>query len=189
MSVDLSAKALKIGDIIRRLRAERDMSLTGLAQRAEVSKSNLSKIENNAISPTFDTIERIARGLGVRPGVLLSDDRPAAQILSFSRAGEGAQSARGDYGFEYLFPDLQDRRMVPIVTEIHPSKSHVPAHPSSHGGEEFFYVLEGKVEFVSDAQVLRVMHPGDSVYFSSDVQHLVRNPTDQVARVLWVWLG
>lgn len=72
------------------LRAVRETSLTGLAQLAAVSKSNLSKIENDTISPTFDTIERIARGLKVRPEALLSDERPAAQ------AGAGAQTVSSD---------------------------------------------------------------------------------------------
>lgn len=181
--------SLKIGDSIQRLRHDRGISLSKLAQLAQVSKSNLSKIENNAISPTFDTIERVASGLGVPSAALLSAGSSPGQMLSFTDAGEGLQSSSGPYALEHLFTDLSDRRMVPMVTTIPPTQTQEPAMPSHHGGEEFFFVLEGEVEFESNDGLLRRMMKGDSAYFSSDTPHLLRNHTQQDARVLWVWLG
>jgi transcriptional regulator with XRE-family HTH domain len=180
--------SLKIGTRIRSLRAEKGMSLNQLAQVAGVSKSNLSKIENNAISPTFETIERIARGLQVLPAALLSTPTPAREMLSFTDHGQGQRSDSGGYGFEFLFPDLPDRQMVPFVTTVAPRGQETFEKPSSHAGEEFFYVLEGKVAFLNDGDH-RVMQRGDSVYFSSDLPHRVTNLTDSPARLLWVWMG
>lgn len=179
---------LRIGDAIRDLRARNDISLSALARIANVSKSNLSKIENNAISPTFDTIARIAKGLGVPPAALLSGAETSPEVLSFSNAGQGMRSASGEYVFEFLFPDLKNRKIVPLVVTIRPSIDTPAPSASEHAGEEFFYVLEGEVEFISDGEVLRVMGKGDSVYFSSNIQHLVRNRLDTDAQLLWAWV-
>ena len=178
-----------IGQTIRQARQGQDMSLGRLAEVAQVSKSNLSKIENNVISPTFDMIDKIARGLGVSTAALLSRDRSEPDLLSFTPRGDGVRSTQNDYTFEFLFSDLTDRKMMPMITTVHPHGSEVLAAPSSHGGEEFFTVLEGCVEFHSGEGVKRRMSAGDSVYFNSKVKHLVVNTGDSDARLLWVWLA
>ena len=62
----------KIGTIIRQIRHHQQISLSQLAKSSGVSKSNLSKVENALISPTYETIGRIARGLGVPAAALLT---------------------------------------------------------------------------------------------------------------------
>lgn len=184
-----NTEPLNIGENIRQMRKTQEMSLSRLAELASVSKSNLSKIENNMISPTFDMIEKISSGLGITTSELLSRGVPTTGVLSFASAGEGLRSINGCYEFEFLFSDLKTRKMIPIVTTVHPKHSETLSSPSSHEGEEFFHVMEGSVDFVSDGNVMKHMHKGDSVYFSSGVQHLVVNRQNTPARLLWVWLA
>lgn len=180
---------LNIGENVRQLRKAQGMTLSRLAELANVSKSNLSKIENNVISPTFDMIEKISTGLGITTSELLSQGVPATDMLSFASSGEGLRSSNGSYEFEFLFPDLKNRKMIPIVTTVLPKQTEMLSTPSSHGGEEFFHVMDGSVDFVSDGKILKRMNKGDSVYFSSGVQHLVVNRHDTPSRLLWVWLA
>ena len=57
---------LTLGEKIRRLRVEKEISLRGLAERACISHSFLSDIECGNRSPSEPVLKRIARELGVK---------------------------------------------------------------------------------------------------------------------------
>ena len=58
---------------------------------------------------------------------------------------------------------------------------------SSHEGEEFVYLLEGRLEFRSHER-LEVLTPGDAIYFESDLSHAFRGLDNQAARaIVVVW--
>jgi len=54
-----------------------------------------------------------------------------------------------------------------------------------HTGEKAGYVLAGKLRLWLDHEA-HVLEPGDSFRFPSTVPHMFDNPTQQVARVIWV---
>jgi uncharacterized RmlC-like cupin family protein len=68
-----------------------------------------------------------------------------------------------------------------------------------HHGQEFIYVLDGELEFVtgSDGGQTELLHPGDSIFLDSSVPHQLRghsrNPfaaaSAEVLEVFWTPLG
>lgn len=186
-SVGAAPAKFDIGARLKALRAETDISLSALARASGVSKSNISKIENGIISPTFEMMEKISRGLGVPTSLLLSRGNPGQIGIALTRAGQGVEMDDPQYRFEFLFPDLQSRRMVPFVTTVTSGGASSKA-PAAHRGEEFFYVLSGAVEFLGGGDDPIPMNPGDAVYFDSSEPHLVVNRTPEQAKLLWVWL-
>jgi XRE family transcriptional regulator, master regulator for biofilm formation len=69
-----------IGDSIRQLRVAKGLSISELADRANVAKSYISSIERGIQkNPSIQTLDKIARVLGVTTQQLLSlDDQPQA---------------------------------------------------------------------------------------------------------------
>jgi|SRR5699024_203987 len=64
-----------IGEKIKRLRNEKDLSISELADKAGVAKSYLSSIERNIQSnPSIQFIEKIGQVLGVSVNELLRDE-------------------------------------------------------------------------------------------------------------------
>jgi transcriptional regulator with XRE-family HTH domain len=61
------ATALKVGERLRALRLERNMSLADLADASGLSKGHLSSVEHGLAAITIQTIERLAKGLGLSP--------------------------------------------------------------------------------------------------------------------------
>lgn len=57
--------ALAVGQRIAQLRAEKGLTLEGLAFACEVSKGHLSSIERGRVRPTIQTLQSLAGGLGV----------------------------------------------------------------------------------------------------------------------------
>ena len=84
----MDIQANQIGVRLKEIRRTLDRTLAEVSQATGVSISNLSKIENNQISPSFDIMKRICDGLAVsiedfvRPGTKrrrlgAQDDDPA----------------------------------------------------------------------------------------------------------------
>jgi transcriptional regulator with XRE-family HTH domain len=64
--------ALKVGERLRALRLERNLSLADLADASELSKGHLSSIEHGLAAITIQTILRLAKGLGLPPLYILT---------------------------------------------------------------------------------------------------------------------
>lgn len=55
----------RVGANIRRLRKAQGLSQEELAHRAEMHRTFVSQVERAVKSPTLETLDKIARGLGV----------------------------------------------------------------------------------------------------------------------------
>ena len=89
-----------------------------------------------------------------------------------------------DAGYQYWFVDktLADGKTLKMSVVKPHSATHPPhAHPE----EEFFFVLEGKVEFFLDGE-RKVVGPFSSMYCPSNVEHGIRNVGDTEAKYLVV---
>jgi XRE family transcriptional regulator of biofilm formation len=64
-----------IGDRVKRIRKEKKMSMTELAEKAGVAKSYLSSLERNIqVNPSVQFLEKIAAVLNISLDALLNDE-------------------------------------------------------------------------------------------------------------------
>ena len=173
---------------LRHLRRQTDLTLQQLSQRCNISVSTLSKIENGQLSPTYEKIAALAKGLDVDVGELFSPTHPAPLRArrSVHRASGGVVHNTPQYAYEMLHTDLSDKRFIPLVTTV---KAHERAEfPQllNHDGEEMLYVLRGRVALHTDAYAPLDLAVGDSCYFDSTMGHACINVGDEDALVLWV---
>jgi transcriptional regulator with XRE-family HTH domain len=59
---------------IRRYRKALTLTQPELAARARIHRSHLAKLELGQLSPTVDTIEKLAKALHVKPAQLFEDE-------------------------------------------------------------------------------------------------------------------
>lgn len=165
-----------IGPRIRQLREHRELSIDALAQRAGCSAEMVAALEAGELVPSLTPLFRLARGLGVRLGTLLDDqsqDGPA--IVRKGDAGvtvhfSGNDPARthSTLDFHPLAPHKAARNMEPFLVDVHPAPAEVALN--EHEGEEFIYVLSGRIE-VRYGKDVHQLDPGDSIYYESVVPH------------------
>jgi HTH-type transcriptional regulator/antitoxin HipB len=55
----------EIGEVIRRIRKERGLTQTKLAQLADLTQATISRIEAGGVDPELDTLDRLSEVLGV----------------------------------------------------------------------------------------------------------------------------
>ncbi|MGD9611736.1 MAG: helix-turn-helix domain-containing protein [Kiritimatiellia bacterium] len=165
-----------IGPRIRQLREHRELSGEALAQRAGCSAAMIAALEAGELVPSLTPLFRLARGLGVRLGTLLDDqaqDGPA--IVRQGDAGvtvhfSGNDPARthSTLDFHSLAPHKAARNMEPFLVDVHPAPADVALN--EHEGEEFIYVLSGRIE-VRYGKDVHQLDAGDSIYYESVVPH------------------
>lgn len=67
-----SAAATEIGRRIRAARQQRGLSLEDLGALADVAWTNVGKIERGVVSPTVETVVRLASAIELDPGELVT---------------------------------------------------------------------------------------------------------------------
>ena len=83
----------------------------------------------------------------------------------------------------WLVPNSQKNEMEPIIMVINPHTSTTIDMP--HEGQEFGYILEGKIELVVGNQKY-ICKKGETFYFSTDKNHYLNNNSDEYAKLIWV---
>ena len=76
-----------IGQRVKKMRMEKQLSLSELAERTKITKSYLSNIERNiCTNPTIGVIQKLASGFKVHPSVLLNwkEDKKESQSTNDS---------------------------------------------------------------------------------------------------------
>jgi len=91
---DLTDSGLSLGDKIRMMRAEKNMSLQELAQKAGISLSYLSEIERSTVYPALSTMKRVAEGLAVPPAALMGHEGTLGHKLKALREEYGLTQAQ-----------------------------------------------------------------------------------------------
>lgn len=164
------------------------MTLKDVADRSGLSVSALSKVENNRLSPTYENIIRLARGLDVDIAALFSDQPMMAPRgrRSITRLGEGKVFKTETYDYEMLCTDVVGKRMIPLKARIKRREWKDFSSLITHEGEEVIYVLAGRIKLVTEFYEAVVLQPGDCVYFDSTMGHVCLAHGMEDAEVFWV---
>ncbi|MFB3926874.1 MAG: helix-turn-helix domain-containing protein [Syntrophales bacterium] len=186
-----AAGGFKIGGKIKELRQKKQYSLQDLATKTGLTKSLLEEIEEGETIPPVATLLKLAKALNVGMAFFF-EDTAAGERVSVTRMGERVRISRRphhhegevDYIYESLETKKPDKHMEPFLVEFQPMEKSDMVF-TSHDGEEFHYVLEGRLEFRTDDRV-EVLQAGDAVYFESDQNHSFRSLDGKPARAIAV---
>ena len=185
----MPSSEVKVGEKIKSLRESRGFSLKDLADRTGFSTAFISQIENHLISPPLGALIKVAHGLGFEIGKFF--DQSGTSPFTIVRKNErtatsrvaSKEGVRYGYSYESLAPDKVNRKMEPFIVTLEPVAKK--GLPYSHEGEEFLFVLEGRIEVQLD-DYTDVLEPGDSIYYDSTVPHRVACADENPARIVAV---
>jgi transcriptional regulator with XRE-family HTH domain len=184
-----SSNPPKIGGLLRDRRNYHNWTLTDVSQMTGISVSALSKIENDAMSPTYSTILQLCEGLKIEIADLLN---PAVggtpnSIMgrrSISRRHEGNSLSDENYAYTYLCSDVAHKRIIPMVVTVSARSLEDVGEMWSHVGEEYIYVISGKLTLLTALYEPTELSPGDSVYIDSTMPHAYLSSGEADAQIL-----
>jgi transcriptional regulator with XRE-family HTH domain len=164
---------------IRELRLKQNLKIQDIADRSGLSKRLISKIENNKVSPPIATLVKISNALGIHISYFFQNE-VSTEPVALSRKRRQKSFTREIGGtrriYEPLALELPSKKIEPFVITITNKKGKRPLSKgdlNNHNGEEFIYVLEGKIEHICGTKTYQ-LEPGDSIYFNANVPHLTR---------------
>ncbi|RDC60864.1 hypothetical protein HME9302_02080 [Alteripontixanthobacter maritimus] len=175
---------------LRALRKTNGWSLADVARKTGISTSALSKAENGRLSLTYDKLAALAGGLSVDIATFF-EKTPVDRAFAGRRSIDLGDPRSGvidtpNYTYHYLNTEILNKKMVPLIVE-HKARSRKEFGDFVyHEGEEFLYVLKGRLEVQTELYESSVLEEGQSVYLDSAMGHAYINAGEGVCRTLAV---
>lgn len=171
---------MDIGHKIKQLRVQKGLTLEELASRCELTKGFLSQMERNLTSPSIATLNDILEALGTS---LSEFFREAKEEKVVFQSKDFFVDERDGYTVNWIVPNSQKNEMEPILIEILPGEKTFEVSPSD--GEEFGYVLDGRVTLVNGDKEY-IVKKGETFYLDSKNFHYLKNDRKTTAKILWI---
>ena len=175
---------LSIGKILKDLRNEKHFSQEALAELSGVTKSSISQMENDRLSPSINTLRKIARGLDVEIANFFDGDN-GSDYISIVRKDEHKVVTfdQNSEKWQILASGIKNGRILGVIATLDAGDTGAERMVLDPGEKKLFYVLEGQMEFIYNDHVY-ILQEGDSVYFDGGNHHDWRNIGSTIARVL-----
>jgi transcriptional regulator with XRE-family HTH domain len=162
-----------VGAAIRELRQRDGLTIAQIAERANVSRGMLSKIETGQTAAGTDTLARIARALGVSMSMLFSKYDASTAAAQHVKRGMGMEVVRrgskSGHTYHLLAYDQGPVKLFePFLITMDDDSQRYPTF--QHPGSEFIHMLEGRLEYRCGQQTY-LLEPGDSLSFPGTVPH------------------
>ena len=171
---------MNLGKKIREMRNQKGLTQEELADRCELTKGYISQLENNLNSPSIATLTDILSALGSNLSEFFREE--TAEKVIFSKNEFIEKDSEGVL-WNWLIPNAQKNMMEPVLVELTESASTSGDIP--HEGEEFGYVLEGKIA-VCLGNKQHLCKKGEAFYYLASKPHSIVNKGTGKARFLWI---
>ena len=170
-----------IGRRIRDLRNQNGLTQQELADRTELTKGFISQLERGQVSASVVTLFDLIECLGTTPADFFKSSGAEKIVYGekdfFEKVEENGNSTT------WIVPSAQGNRMEPVLVTLQPHTALTQDDP--HDGEEFGYVLSGRIALYRQETRFDVK-AGESFYYEADKAHRIENPGSRPARFLWV---
>ena len=166
---------VQIGRRLRQLRLQQDLTLDALAQRADVSRAMLSRIERGESSPTAQLLNRVCGGLEITLSVLFADTDSSPGPLSRRAQQPVWRDPATGYMRRNVSPP-QSGSAVDIVEVEFPEHGEITlASLPIDGWDQHVWVLDGSLDLSLGDETIR-LETGDCLRMRFDRPIRFHNP-------------
>ncbi|MBX3235588.1 MAG: helix-turn-helix transcriptional regulator [Nitrospiraceae bacterium] len=177
-------KETHVGDILRRFRKSRHLSVRTLADKCGFSPSFISQVELRQASPSIASTEKIASALGMTLGEFFHALAPSSPSVIRADARPVVQSEWSRAKIETLGPVGEDSQLEPMVITIQPG-GRSGHKPYTRAGEQLAVILQGSVELTLGEEIHQLKR-GDAACIPARHQHCWRNGSRKPSQILIV---
>lgn len=174
--------ARRIGKKIKETRKQEGLTLKQLADAAGLNPGTLSKIENGLTKPSITTLEMLANSLKVDIGYLFESEEKKSYVISRKETRKTLDSHKG-YTVELIAEEMENPFMEPAIVTLKEKNSEKEIDFAVHNGQEFMYMLEGKMElFLGEKRY--ILRQGDAGYWNGSIPHMGLSLSKKPAKTL-----
>ena len=165
-----------LGTLLKNLRQRNGWTLKEMSERTDIPLSTLSKVEHDRLTLTYDKLLRLSQRLNMRLSELFAEPEDAAEPAvtarrSIGRMDDALRVETPNYDYHYLCTELRKKRMIPVLTRIRAKSVEDFGELVRHSGEEFIYVIEGRIVVHTEFYDPVTLEQGGSIYIDSNMGH------------------
>ena len=161
----------QIAERLQGLREVLELTVDDLAAQCDISTEEYRLSETGEHDISVSMLQKIARRYNVALEALMFGEEPKMTSYFLTRAGKGVSIERTKaYKYQSLASGFINCEADPFIVTVEPKDEDTPMHYNSHNGQEFNYVLEGRMLLSINGKEL-VLEEGDSIYFNSKLMH------------------
>ena len=162
---------------IKHLRQQRGLSIRELAKQAGISHASLALIEKGEVSPSVSSLHKVLECFPISMADFFTLDLHNAQQY-FYAADELFEVGGNGISLRQVGRDLRGRPLQ-IFYERWEVGAESGSEPYTHAGEEGGVIIAGRLE-VTVGHETRMLGPGESYLFPSQLSHRFYNPGPEV---------
>ncbi len=181
---------MNITQKIKTIRKAKGLTLQQLADRTELSKGYLSKIERAIQPPSISSLLKISHAMAVDiseffevSGEYISESGNLEIVKAHNQDNDNIKKVTTNsvYTYRPLLKSFKNKYMAPFLMEIKKGKTQT----FSHDSEEFLYVIKGAFRLYYERKQYE-LSTGDSYYINARIKHSMENNGTETAMLLGV---
>jgi mannose-6-phosphate isomerase-like protein (cupin superfamily) len=156
---------------VKDLRDIEEVSAETLCAELGFDPAEYKQWENCEADFPMGPLVEISNRFGVDLNALISGDSAKLRTFCVYHAGEAPEvSRRPQFSYHNLAYDFHQKRGEPFLVEASPDTENETLTLNTHPGQEFDYILEGRMFFSVSGKEME-LGPGDSIYYNSLEPH------------------
>jgi quercetin dioxygenase-like cupin family protein len=184
----MAGEGKEIAARVRVLREIEDVSGETLAKELGFDPGEYARWESGEAEFPIGSLVEIANRFNVDLTELISGESSRLKTFCVTRAGRAPEvSRRPSYTYWNLALNFHRKKGEPFLVEASPGTEDKPLALNTHPGQEFDYVMEGRL-LISVGGHEMELGPGDSIYYDSSEPHGMKALGGTRARFLAVVL-
>jgi mannose-6-phosphate isomerase-like protein (cupin superfamily) len=176
----------QIAERLKGLRESLDLSVAEMSQKTGKPEKDVLLYESGTTDIPMSYLFDVAQQFELDTSTLISGDEPRMNAYFLTRCGKGVSVERTQaYKYQALASGYKHPKAEPFEVTVEPNDN--PVYLNTHNGQEFNYVLEGRLQLrINDKNL--ILNPGDSIYFDSSYPHGMKALDDKPVRFLAIIL-
>ena len=152
-----------IGPRLKSWREKRSMTLAELSDTTGISPSTLSRLEAGKRAPNLELVVPIARALRLELDDIVPRRAPDPRVVRTTKR-------TGETWYETLSPASSPVQTYKVTFPPNPVGATAAPEPKVHDGQEWLYVLSGRLRLVLGEQDV-TLGPGEAAEFDTRIPH------------------
>ncbi|GAL17551.1 HTH-type transcriptional regulator PuuR [Vibrio maritimus] len=173
----------QIGKNIAQLRKERGLSQRELAERAGITHSAISSIENAKVSPSVSSLQKIVNVFSLSLSEFFTLEQQENKEVKVVIKPEDLIEIGSETVSMKLVNNGSNKQEIGFLIEEYAPKSTTGASNIKHDGEEVGTVLSGEVELEYNGETYLIKE-GESYVIDTTIPHKFTNYSDKACRMI-----
>lgn len=174
---------MEIGDKLRNLRVQKNLTQEELGERTDLTKGYISQLERDLSSPSMETFFNILEVLGITPEEFFSEGTAAQKIVYRDEDSTLYYDEEHGYELKWLIPESNEKEMEPVVVTFDKNGEYKTFAPSL--SETFVFVIDGSV-ILTLGETKYLAKKGESMYYQATEPHQLVNHSKGKSKILIV---